>query len=254
MKTRNSLISADWIPDSISFDEQCDCEYELKEHKPLPIKKALVVSVIAISLGIVITGVSNINRSEIHSAVEIEDSHWSNFDSTMINSYFDVLSSGTNYKMLEPMTADSSIVYSTVQDNEEKMQNLYDEYYGLAQGIQKFGGLITVNRIDGVSDNKVSLSINYVSEADITEYFNENANDLCRYFTSHEVSKENLVRELFNLMDTYQMSTSEKNIELAVEKIDGVYTIVDDSTILDLISDAYNQSLQEMTKQLSMHR
>ena len=172
----------------------------------------------------------------------------------MINSYFDVLSSGTNYKMLEPMTADSSIVYSTVQVNEEKMQNLYDEYYGLAQGIQKFGGLIIVNHIDGVSDNKVSLSINYISEADIVEYFNENANDLCRYFTSHDVSKENLVRELFNLMDTYQMSTSEKDIELAVEKIDGVYTIVDDSTILDLISDAYNQSLQEMTKQLSMHR
>ena len=254
MKTRNSLISADWIPDSISFDEQCDCEYELKERKPLPIKKALVVSVIAISLGIVINGVSNINRTEIHSAIEIEDSHWSDFDCTKVNSYFDVLSSGTNYKMLEPMTADSSIVYSTVQDNEEKMQNLYDEYYGLAQGIQKFGGLITVNRIDGVSDNKVSLSINYISEADIVEYFNENANDLCRYFTSHGVSKENLVRELFNLMDTYQMSTSEKDIELAVEKIDGVYTITDDSVLNDLLTTSYNQAISEMTKQINMHR
>lgn len=51
------MISDDWIPDSISFDEQCDCEYVLKERKPLPIKKALVVSVIAISLGIIINGV-----------------------------------------------------------------------------------------------------------------------------------------------------------------------------------------------------
>ena len=194
------------------------------------------------------------NRTEIHNAVEIENSNWSDFDCTKVNSYFDVLSSGTNYKMLEPMTANSSTVYSTVQDNEEKMQNLYDEYYGLAQGIQKFGGLITVNRIDGVSDNKVSLSINYISEADIIEYFNENANDLCRYFTSHEVSKENLVRELFNLMDTYQMSTSEKDIELTVEKVNGVWTISDDSVLNDLLTASYNQSINEMKKQISMHR
>lgn len=254
MEIRKVLTSDDSLVDNFSFDEQCNCEYELKERKPLPIKKALVVSVIAISLGIVINGVSNMNRTEIHSAVEIENSNWSNFDSTMINSYFDVLSSGTNYKMLVPMTADSSIVYSTVQDNEEKMQNLYDEYYGLAQGIQKFGGLVTVNHIDGVSDNKVSLSINYVSEADIIEYFNENANDLCRYFTSHDVSKENLVRELFNLMDTYQISTSEKDIELAVEKIDGVWTISDDSVLNDLLTASYNQAINEMKKQISMHR
>ena len=81
MEIRKVLTSDDSLVDNFSFDEQCDCEYVLKERKPLPIKKALVVSVIAISLGIVITGVSNINRSEIHSAVEIENSNWSNFDS-----------------------------------------------------------------------------------------------------------------------------------------------------------------------------
>lgn len=254
MKTRNIGISPDWIPDELSFDEQCDCEYELKEKKPLPIKKALLISVMAISLGIVINGVSNANRTETYNAVAIEDSHWSDFDSTKINSYFDVLSSGTNYKMLEAMSVGSSTIFSTIQDNEGKMQNLYDEYYGAAQGIQKFGGLISVNHINGVSDNKVSLSINYVSEADLVEYFNENANDLCRFFTSHELSKENLVRELFILMDTYQISTSEKTIELAVEKVDGVWTIADDSALNDLLITTYNQAIQQMTKQISMHK
>lgn len=255
MKVRNIPISEDFYKGDIAFDEECFCDFERNERKSFPIKKALVSAVMAISIGMIINGVSSVaEQPEIHQAIEIEDSKWSEFDTSKVSSYFNILSSGTEYKMLEAMCSDGSKIYSTIQNSEVNMQHLYDENYGIAQGLQKFGSYMSINCINGVSDNTISLSVNYVSEADVIEFFNANSNDLCRFFTSHEVSEESLVRELFNLLDTYEISTSDTTIELQVEKVDGVYTIADDSTIYELLIDSYNDSIEEMTKQLSMHR
>ena len=156
--------------------------------------------------------------------------------------------------MLDAMCTGNSKVYSTIKDNEAKMVNLYDKFYGIAQAYQKFGSYMSISHINGVCDNKVSLTICCITDDDITEFFNLYANDLNRYFTSHELSEENVVRELFNLLNAYEISTSEISIELPVEKVDGIYTIADDKEIVRLLRGTYMSSINSIVRQINMHR
>lgn len=253
MKIKNNITGENYQEDMFDFTEY-ETDFEESTNKPSSIKKALAVTVMALSIGIILGGLHHQQEApEIHQAVKIEDSIWSDFDTSKVSSYFTALSYGSEYQLLEALCSDSSTVYSTVKNNEAKMKYSYDKYYSIAQGIQRFGKCISISHINGVSNNKVSLVINYVSDDDLTEFFNERSNDLCRYFTSHDLSKENLVWELFNLIDKYEVSTTELTIELPVEKVDDLYTISDDSEVCNLLVHTYEKAIDEMVKQLSIH-
>lgn len=256
MKRRNNPIRDDSYQESMEFEEvSYEGIEEYVEDDRYHFKKPLVVAVMAISIGLIASGVSNIPKEpEVYNAIEVEQSKWSDFDSTKIDSYFNILSSGSEYKMLDAMCTENSKVYSKIKSSEAKMVNLYDKFYGIAQAYQKFGSYMSISRINGVCDNKVSLTICCVTDDDITEFFNLYANDLNRYFTSHELSEENIVRELFNLLSSYEITTSEVSIELPVKKVDGVWIIANDSEIARLLQRAYMASVNDMVRQLNMHR
>lgn len=253
---RNNPIRDDSYKESMEFEEVFyEGIEEYVEDDRYHFKKPLVIAVMLMSIGLITSGVSNIPKEpEVYNAIEVEQSKWSDFNSSMVDSYFNILSSGSEYKMLDAMCSDGSKVYFTIKDNEAKMQYLYDKHYGIAQAYQKFGSYISISHINGVSDNKVSLTIRCITDDDITEFFNLYANDLNRYFTSHELSEGNVVRELFNLMSVYEISTSEVSIELPVKKIGGVWTIANDSEIARLLQRAYMASVNNMVRQISMHK
>ena len=256
MKMKNNLTKFDDISDDLDIDVS-DFEgiEENLDTKELNLKKPLIAVVLTLSIGLIAAGVSNIPKEpEVYNAIEVEQSKWSDFDSTKIDSYFNILSYGREYKMLDAMCTENSKVYSEIKSNEAKMVNLYDKFYGIAQAYQKFGSYMSISHINGVCDNKVSLTICCITDDDITEFFNLYANDLNRYFTSHELSEENVVRELFNLLNAYEISTSEVSIELPVKKIDGVWIIANDSEIARLLQRAYMASVNSMVRQLNMHR
>ena len=256
MKLRNSQIKEDSYQDSVEIStiEHDGVEEEFASNQ-FPIKSSVMSAVMMISIGLIIGGVSSIQKEpEVYNTGKAEQSKWSDFDTTKINRYFNILSSGSEYKMLNAMCSDGSKVYSTIKSNEEEMQHLYDKYYGITQAYQKFGSYMRISHINGVFNNKVCLSIRCVLYDDITEFFNLYARYLNRFFTSHELSVENVVRELFYLLDTYKISTSEIAIELPVKEVDGLYTISDDSEVVRLIRRTYMVSINIMVRQINMHR
>lgn len=220
--------------------------------------KQVAFLVMTISLSLVSLGVHQVrNRPvSVENAIVIEDSHWSEIaDASRIESYFTSLSYGSQYDFLDAMSSSGeSSVNKAVKDCLNASDHLYDESYGRAYIMQKFGSFISLNEVIGKQGYKIKVSINYTSDEDIRNFFFNNSDFVCRFFTNHEVSQENIVREILNLLDSYEIDTSELILELPVEESDGVLAIADDSQLLDLLNNSYNQSVNELITQIKLHR
>lgn len=256
MKIKEKIEQTEFYKEEVTFNNHLlfeDNEFISKEG--ISIKKLFIAPIILlVSISLITLGVKNYyNKPEVHNAIEAEGNKWSQFEDSMIEDYFNILSTGEEYKLLDIVCSNESNVYLAIESSINNINHLYDEYDGLARGIQKFGSFISVNNINGVCNSMVSISINYVSEADLTEFFNAYSNDLCRYFTVYELSSENLIKELFNLLNSYEITTSEITVELPVEIKNGKFAISDDTIILELMKRSYNTSISEMIKQIKIH-
>lgn len=220
--------------------------------------KKHIFAVVLLSMGLIYFGVNNIRSTpvEVENAIMIEDSNWSEIANTSrIESYFTSLSYGGQYDFLDAMSSNGvSAVHNSVKSNLNSSQHVYDEGYGKAYIMQKIGSFVKLNKVIGKQGDKIRVSVNCPSEADIMEFYYENSNILCRFFTNHDPTQENIVMEILNLYDSYEISTSERIFELPVKESDGVLCIEDDTEILKYLEVSYYQSMNQVIEQIKMHR
>lgn len=179
--------------------------------------------------------------------------------SKVISSYFNVLRNGNSYDILNNFCLSSSTFYNTEKLYREKMIHSYDSNDCYSRALRCFGTYFTVSKINEVlykdGTYYIYANLNYPDNNALTEYFYVYANDMTKFFTSNEITEQNMVRYIVNLADTYGIPSSSSEICIEMYKNDsGEFVFIDDSFVTNKCTTAYNYAISQVIRVLGINK
>lgn len=173
--------------------------------------------------------------------------------SSVISSYFNILKSGSSYDVLNNFCMTSSTFCSTEELFRDKMEYAYDKNDCYSRVLKCFGGYFSVSRINEILYKDdiyyAYVSLNFPDNDTLTEYFYIYANDMTKYFTSNDITEQNIVKYIVKLADTYGIPTS--SVEVCVEMCkdgNGEFVFMDDSFVTNRCTSSYNYAISQVTR------
>ena len=177
----------------------------------------------------------------------------------VLSSYFNVLKHKSSYNILDEFCLTSSTFCETEKLYRDKMEYSYDVNDCYSRALRCFGSYFTVSHVNEVLYKEgtyyVYANLNYPDNDALTEYFYIYGNDMTKFFTSNEITEQNVVRYILQLSDTYGLPSSEREVCIEMCKdTDGNYVILDDSIVTSQCTTAYNYAISQVVKILGANK
>lgn len=179
--------------------------------------------------------------------------------SRVVTTYFNTLKDGALYTRLNDCCSNQSVFYSTEKLYRNNMEYSFDMNDCCARILKCFGGYFKVSRINEIlcKDNKyyVYANLDYPDKDSLHEYFYVYSNDLAKYFTSCDISEQNIIRYIIKLADTYGLPTSGSEVCLEFSKDSrGSYLLTSDDIVTSYCIESYNYAISEVVKVLGANK
>lgn len=199
-----------------------------------------------------------VTLKRVEDATKAEDSDYIEI-SKVITSYFNILQNGSSYEVLNNFCLTSSTFYDTERLYREKMEYSYDSNDCYSRALRCFGKYFSISKINEVlykdGTYYVYASLNYPDNEVLTEYFYIYANDMTKFFTSNEITEQNIVRYIIQLADTYGIPTSSTEICIEMYKDDSKgFVFMDDSFVTNQCTTSYNYAVSQAIKILGVSK
>lgn len=174
----------------------------------------------------------------------------------LLSDYFKTLQSKQEYEMLSYSCLGGKSTFAEEYDRSlREMESAFDKYDCNARALSEFGSYIKLNKISKsvVTDGTyyIYCDTSVPSKDDVAEYIHRYSYNMTKYFTSKDVTQENVARFLLETMESNPIPLTTKTICMEVVKDkDKNFKIVDDSEVLNVASTAYNYSISQIAKVL----
>ena len=172
--------------------------------------------------------------------------------SKVLQTYFDVLRSESDYTQLNDYCKNSSTFSSTYYTCTDKVVSLYDNNDCYARALREFGSFCSVGKVNEVivKDNiyYCYVNLNIPSSNDIYEYIYLYSYNMTKFFNMNDLTEANMVKYLLETTAENPISCTQTEYCLKFVKTqDGSFKIVDDSSITSICTDAYTNAISQMS-------
>lgn len=178
--------------------------------------------------------------------------------SKVISSYFNILNNESSYELLNNFCLTSSTFYETEKVYRDKMKYTYDSNDCYARALKCFGSYFSVSKINEIlyKDDTyyVYADLSYPDNEVLAEYFYIYANDMTKFFTSNEITEQNIIKYILELSDNYDIPTSSTEICIEFYKNGDDFVFMDDSFVTSQCTSSYNYAVSQVVKILGVSK
>lgn len=172
--------------------------------------------------------------------------------STLLNRYFSIVKSEYDYGGLNELCdSGSSSFASTYYTATGKVKILFDENDCYARTLRKFGSFCTVGKIkkvierDGIYYCYVDFS--FPSIPDIQEYINLYSFNMTKFFKTHEINEQNVVKFILDTAEANPMVCHTEEYCIKLRKRGDTFVLASDAFLTDLCTSAYSSAVSQCT-------
>lgn len=178
--------------------------------------------------------------------------------STLLNNYFGVVEQEADLSLLYDYCVGTSSFADTYYSTTSKISELYDDNDCYARSLKEFSKYCKPGKIHDIIINDdvyyCYLDFKYPKTQDIKDYINLYQYNVTKYFTSHDTTESNIMQFVLDTSSANPMQCSTSEYCIKVVKKDGVFKISNDSFMTSICTDAYTDTVTQITSKIGGRR
>ncbi len=167
--------------------------------------------------------------------------------------YFQILNSEKGYSLLDDLCLEGSSFYKEYNTNLNKIRYSYDMHDCYVRLLCYYGTYCKLNKVERLVEKDgiyyCYLDLTAPSKEDIQSYIKLYAYNFTKHFTVTDFTESNIVRYMYSMEGASRIPCSRQIVCITMRKnAEGNLMILEDDAITRLCIDAYEETLNEVSK------